>query len=379
MQIAFYQVIQAIADREAREVTVADITEAFRRSYHFGGSAYKGRLALKSFKISTEPAAYPGDESAEEDERRRFDGTIFVDGVLRVIRGDGNGPLSALLNALQTHLNIDLSIREYTEHAVGEGQDAKAASFVEVVAPARDTKKTRASAQGWWGVGVDSDIAGSGLRAVLSAVNSAIGDRELPELKLSVGFNAKSAQADIASAILNVLNLELPRRLQASFFEVVQQAARESSGEITYDALTTLFKRTYGYEEDDSTEVARFGMRSFKLEHVDGGSRRQLTGDFVFEGQVRSICGQGNGPLSAALAALHSQLEGTVSIREYSEHSIGEGTEVKAASYVELVDDAGGKKKKTSVWGVGVDTDITASGIKAVLNAASRLDIGLKR
>jgi 2-isopropylmalate synthase len=184
MQIAFYAVIQAISERESREVTVGDITTAFRQTYHFGGRNYEGRLILRSFKISAEPVtplADSGDEAP--DERRRFDGTISVDGILRAIRGNGNGPLSALLNALSTNLNIDFSIREYSEHAVDEGENSKAASYVEIVSPVKDTKQ---STESWWGVGVDSDIAASGLRAVLSAVSSAIGDRPLPELKSNI-------------------------------------------------------------------------------------------------------------------------------------------------------------------------------------------------
>jgi 2-isopropylmalate synthase len=375
MQIAFYQVIQAISDREAREMTVEDITGAFRSTYHFGGPAYKGRLALKTFKLSTEPSADPIDSSGEEDERRRFDGTITVDGVLRVIRGDGNGPLSALLDALRTHLHINLSIRDYSEHAIGEGHDAKAASYVEVVRIGRDTKETRKQAESWWGVGVDSDIAGSGLRAVLSAVNSAIGDRELPELKLSVGFNATSGQADIASAIVNSLHLELPRRLQAAFFEVVQRTARHSGGEISYGALTELFQSTYGYH---TSEEDRFSMKSFKVEQVGDTGRRLLNGDFIFEGEQRRIHGEGNGPLSALLSALHSQIEGTLTIREYSEHSIGEGTEVTAASYVELLYEGAQTKKKISAWGVACDENIAASALRAVLSAASRLEVVTK-
>lgn len=374
MQIAFYQVVQAISDREAREMTVEDITTAFRSTYHFGGPKYKGRLSLRNFKISAEPVADPSDLSGDEsaDERRRFDGTILVDGVLRVIRGEGNGPLSSLLHALRTHLDIDLTIREYTEHSVGEGKDAKAASYVEVV-PAGDRK----SHESWWGVGIDSDIAGSGLRALLSAVNSAIGDRALPELKLSVGFNARSGQSDIASAIVNSLGLELPRRFQASFFEIVQRSARDAGGEISFGDLTDLFKATYSFNHGVATP-ARFSLRSFKMEHVGDGNRRRIAGEFVVGGEVRTISGEGNGPLSAVLAALHSQVEGTLSIREYSEHSIGEGTEVVAASYVDLVYEVDGAKKRSS-WGVAIDTDITASGLKAVLSAASRLEIATRK
>jgi 2-isopropylmalate synthase len=114
MQIAFYKVIQEISDREAREVTMEDITTSFRQTYHIGGPKYEGRLALRSFRITAEPSPHSTDDEEPSDERRRFDGTILVDGVLRVIRGDGNGPISALLDALRTHLEIDATLREYS-------------------------------------------------------------------------------------------------------------------------------------------------------------------------------------------------------------------------------------------------------------------------
>ncbi|KAJ7721550.1 hypothetical protein DFH07DRAFT_898247 [Mycena maculata] len=375
MQVAFYHVVQEVSDREAREMTVDDITTAFRETYHYGGPRYKGRLSLRNFKISTEPVEDPSDLSGDEaaDERRRFDGTVSVDGVLRVIRGDGNGPLSALLDALKTHLDIDLSIREYSEHIIGEtdGQNAKAASYVELV-PAGDRK----SSESWWGVGADSDIAGSGLRALLSAVNGAIGNRALPELKLSVGFNAKSGQADISSVIVNSMGLELPRRFQASFFEVVQRAARDAGGEISVDALIDLFRDTYAYDPKGSI-TPKLSMPAFKMEHIGDGSRRLITGEVAFYGKVEKISGEGNGPLSAFLAALHAHIEGTLTLREYSEHSLGEGVDVVAASYIELIYELPGQKKRNA-WGVATDTDITASGLRAVLGAASRLHVVTK-
>lgn len=375
MQIAFYQVVQAISDREAREMTIDDITTAFRQTYHFGGPKYKGRLALRNFKISAEPGDDPADGTEDTpDERRRFDGTLSVDGVYRVIRGDGNGPLSSLLDALRVHLDIDLTIRDYVEHAVGEGKEAKAASYVEVV-PAGDRK----SSTSWWGVGIDSDIAGSGLRALLSAVNSAIGDRALPELKLSIGFNARSGQADIASVIVNALGLELPRRLQSSFFEVAQRHAADIGGDISLGALTELFESTYGFHPAGATGIeAKFLLGNFKLEHIGDGSDRKFVGELVVDGQKRAVSGDGNGPLSSTISALHSMIEGILTIREYSEHSIGEGAEVVAASYVELMYEQSDSKKRRG-WGVSVDTDITASGIKAVLAAASKLGVVMKQ
>ena len=371
MQIAFYSVIQTIADREAREVTIEDITSSFRRTYHYGGGSYQGRLVLKSFHLMSEPSVDPDtDEGGEE--RRRFDGNIYVDGALRILRGDGNGPLSALLSALKTHLKIDYSVKDYSEHTLGEGQAAKAASYVELVPPG-----PRSTNESWWGVGVDSDIAGSGLRAVLSAVNRAIGDRVLPELKLNVGFSASSGQLDVASVVVNSLQLELPRRLQASFFGVIQRTAANSDGEMTYTDIVELFKETYKY----GGPVGRYSIQRFKVDNIGDGTRKAFNGILKVEEKHISVTGEGNGPLSAFLSAIHSHIEkGTLSIREYSEHAIGEGTEVKAVSYVELVYEVEVEQKmeKNSTWGVAADTDITESGLLAVLAAAENLGVKFK-
>jgi 2-isopropylmalate synthase len=185
-----------------------------------------------------------------------------------------------------------------------------------------------------------------------------------------VGFNAHSGQADIASVIVNSLGLELPRRLQASFFEVVQRAAREGGGEISVGALTDLFKDTYAF----GAVTPPLSMPAFKMEHVGDGSRRLITGEVSFYGDVRKINGEGNGPLSALLAALHAHIEGELTLREYSEHSLGEGVEVIAVSYVELIYELPGQKKR-SAWGIATDTDITESGLFAVLGAASGLQV----
>jgi 2-isopropylmalate synthase len=376
MQIAFYRIVQEISDRQAREMTAEDITGAFRKEYHFGGSAYQGRLGLRSFRISAESVELdPGEQlpvgtSDAPDEHRWFDGTLVVDNLLRVVRGSGNGPLSSLLNALKTHLDIDFSIREYSEHSIGEGADTRAASFIEIVAVKSDVKETRTSAESWWGVGLDTDITGSGLRAVLSAVNAAIGDRALPELKLSIGFYSQTTQADVSSKILNSFGLEVPRRLQGSFWEVVQRSAREAGGEISFDRLLELFRESYGYDVVNE----RFALSTFKMDQT--GGEHQLTGEVIFAGKPLQLASKGNGPLSALLDGLNAHIYGSMGIRDYSEHSVGEGSDVKAASYVQLVyDDA---STKATAWGIALDTDITASGLKAILVSASRLPLRLK-
>jgi 2-isopropylmalate synthase len=55
-----------------------------------------------------------------------------------------------------------LDVVDYNEHAIGHGADATAAAYVECRLPGGETV---------FGVGIDTDVATAGVRAVLSAAN----------------------------------------------------------------------------------------------------------------------------------------------------------------------------------------------------------------
>ena len=202
MQISFYRVIQERSETTGKEITSKDITTAFRQTYFLGGSTYEGRLVLKSFSslevrsgassalATPELSPSPGrgmlrmqqlnlsngeaspDRATNDNLQnapRRLRAKVNVDGKLRDVTGEGNGPLSSFLDALQGDLGISLSIREYSEHSVGVGSDVKAATYVELISPDADPKDKAKG--GFWGVGVDADITASGLKAVVSATN----------------------------------------------------------------------------------------------------------------------------------------------------------------------------------------------------------------
>lgn len=189
MQVAFYQVVQQVADRTGKEMTSDDITRAFRNTYHLPSTEVgrnEGRLALRSFSLSDDaPPAIDGEEpvaeGAETPRYRRFTGKVVYDGKVHELTGRGNGALSAILDALESAFNIQATIREYSEHAIGQGPkftqrgDSKrsAASYVEVVSAA-DSATLGKKAPGFWGVGIDVDITAAGLKAVLSAASNII-------------------------------------------------------------------------------------------------------------------------------------------------------------------------------------------------------------
>ncbi len=76
------------------------------------------------------------------------------------MRGEGNGPIAAFVNALRTALGVELDVVDYAEHAVSAGADATAVAYVESVG----ADGTR------WGVGLDPNILTASLKAVVGAL-----------------------------------------------------------------------------------------------------------------------------------------------------------------------------------------------------------------
>jgi 2-isopropylmalate synthase len=82
--------------------------------------------------------------------------------VRREIHGSGNGPIAAFVDALRRDCGVEIKVRDYHEHAVGAGADAKAVAYVEAESADGTT---------YWGVGQHPNIVVASFRAVVSAVN----------------------------------------------------------------------------------------------------------------------------------------------------------------------------------------------------------------
>lgn len=203
--------------------------------------------------------------------------------------------------------------------------------------------------------------------------------------------------------------------MQISFYGVVQARSEMTGKEMTSKDITTAFRQTYhlggsiydghlvlksfttvdirspvvstaGTPERSPDPRVHSRMSSLSLQNgqpEESPDRRgnddlrsapkRLTAKMLVDGKVHDVAGEGNGPLSSFLDALSADLGITLSIREYSEHGVGIGSDVKAATYVELIPPNADARDKSrgGYWGVGVDADITASGLKAVVSATN--------
>jgi 2-isopropylmalate synthase len=152
-QIEFSRVVQQRTDAEGGEMTPEQIWDVFR-------SEYLDREApLRLDSVHTSSAA--GQKDALEV-------NVFVDGEARTLTGEGNGPLSAFVDAISTLgpdvLGVeDVRVLDYAEHALSAGGDALAAAYVECAV----------DGQVLWGIGIDPNIVTASLQAGVSAVNRA--------------------------------------------------------------------------------------------------------------------------------------------------------------------------------------------------------------
>jgi 2-isopropylmalate synthase len=146
LQIEFSKAIQVHTDEAGGEVTPDQIWSIFNTTYLADGDV---RLLDHQ-------------SSQVVEGKHVLSAEISVGGESQEIEGAGNGPISAFCAALAT-VGIDARVLDYAEHALTEGTDAQAASYVEL----------STGGQVFWGVGIDTNTATASMRAILSAVNRA--------------------------------------------------------------------------------------------------------------------------------------------------------------------------------------------------------------
>ena len=147
LQVEFAQKVQGVADARGGELTSEELMEAFRTQY----------------LDHTSPFELVGHAHSSEGGADRIAANLLVGGEERVVEGEGNGPIDALVSALGSELQAEIHVLDYHEHAMSRGEDATAAAYVEADVDGDVV----------WGVGIHSSIVTASLRAVLNAVNRA--------------------------------------------------------------------------------------------------------------------------------------------------------------------------------------------------------------
>lgn len=177
-----------------------------------------------------------------------------------------------------------------------------------------------------------------------------------------IRVNSQSGKGGVAYIMRTEHSLELPRRLQIEFSQVIQRVTDDAGGEVTPEQMGAIF--TDEYLPDGPISWGRFKLLDYELASPSEGTST-ISARIVDSGRTTTVEGTGNGPIAAFCAALAGHgVE--VTVLDYHEHAMSAGGDAKAASYLECSVDGRG------LWGVGVSSSIVTASLRAIISAANR-------
>jgi 2-isopropylmalate synthase len=146
MQVEFSKHVQELTETSGTVISPAQIWDVFTTTY----LPENPKIQLLSSEVSA------------DNHKTRIFAQVVVNGQHVTIKGEGNGPIDALMAGLRNEMDVHFSVRDYHEHALTAGSEASAVAYVEAQGDDGAT---------WWGVGMSSSILDASLEAVISAAN----------------------------------------------------------------------------------------------------------------------------------------------------------------------------------------------------------------
>ena len=151
MHPEFGHIVKEAADQYGDELSASQIVELFNKEY----VDFQGNYQLGKHRV------YDNQEAAE-DSNTVFEGDVKAGGTDVHIIGSGNGPIDAFFSALHK-IGVDgYSFINYHEHAISQGSNSKAISYIELAKP--DGKHI-------FGVGIHPNINTASLLGIINAIN----------------------------------------------------------------------------------------------------------------------------------------------------------------------------------------------------------------
>lgn len=179
-----------------------------------------------------------------------------------------------------------------------------------------------------------------------------------------IRVNSQSGKGGVSYLMKHEHQLDLPRRLQIEFSQVIQALTDSEGGEVSPEAMWHTFEDEYLPAKDNQWgrfKLAALSQSSQLDQDVD------LSIELIDKKESKKLSGKGNGPIAAFVAILNAY-EPTLSLRvlDYYEHALSAGGDAKAAAYLEC--EIAGK----IFWGVGIDPSTTTAALKALISSINR-------
>ena len=156
LQIEFSRVVQKEAETSGQEISPDRIWSLFQETY----LSNPDEVVLDTFAFE------------KVGDRENFKAELHCFGQTLNIQGEGDGVVDAFVEAIKGSTDIDFEIMEYGEHALGQGADAEAVTYIQL----------KDGLQRYTGVAISRDIVSSSLNALLRAAGQLIQDARNREI-----------------------------------------------------------------------------------------------------------------------------------------------------------------------------------------------------
>ena len=177
-----------------------------------------------------------------------------------------------------------------------------------------------------------------------------------------IRVNSQSGKGGVAFILERDHGLELPRRMQMEFSQVVQQISEETGKEVDSESIRTAFDSTFLAAQAPLTFQRHTSVQD---EHDE--SLRTLTAEVMFNGQAQTLSGSGNGPIDAFVNAVKTHFNVDFRVVDYHQHATGAGADAQSACYFEI--QAG---KGATRYGAALNSNIVSASLIAVCSAFNR-------
>jgi 2-isopropylmalate synthase len=150
-------IVQKLADSKQNEISSDELMKEFKRIF------FNIDKPLKLEKISVSSSSKPNHIRAKL--------SVSLQGKIRTIEADGNGPVSAVVRAISTQSDfLKFTLDDFEEQSLGHTADAIAIAYVSL--------RRESDGKIFYGVGEHSNIEYAALLAVFSAINRAWDNRK---------------------------------------------------------------------------------------------------------------------------------------------------------------------------------------------------------
>jgi 2-isopropylmalate synthase len=178
-----------------------------------------------------------------------------------------------------------------------------------------------------------------------------------------IRINSQSGKGGIAYILQEDYGINLPRNLQVEFREDIQRITDEEGKELPSKRIHQRFIERY--VEQPGARIRFVDHHTYPVGEHKG--LRVVAAEITDRGETKRIEGKGTGPIDGFINALSIYLGIELSVADYSEHSLQHGSNAAAIAYVE-VEYPGG-----TLFGAGINTNIVAASLEAIVSAANRV------